>query len=581
MSLSVEIHRPQDIAEARVVVQGPKARRLRGEIEIGRARLHAVLQRVERAVGLAGRHPLDRSTFPAVGALEQGDPDLHRRLPAFGAGDQLDMLGQALGDREATQGDQALGHRLVVAAEMVEHHHAAVVDARRVLDLQAFARRLERALGMAGHPVDEGEVLQGLDVPRVEAASLQHGLDRLVVAAGRAQELAERAERLDRAAIECNRVAQVGFGAVPVPVVFHLYAAQHRPRLGECFVEGDRALGRRAGERHGLVGRQRTEHGGRRQQQVGRAEARMRHRIVGIERQRLLEQGVRLQERQAGEGLQMGARLELQEVRLGGTRAIGAQLGDGRSRKGVGDPGGDLVLQRGAVGTRLLEPPAALGPAASDVDQASGDLQPFGFARHGAFQQVPRAEPARRLDLVLCRILDGADRRDAEAAYRAERGADGIGNADAEIAVVLVEVTGRERPHHEPFGFDRRRCRRWLCQDVHRHGQAIARAGDGLDEVARPQRLAQGRHVHGESAVLDHDAGPKPGAELLVPHQAAARLDQHQQDLPCLRGDGDPPAVAREATLGGIKRERTEFIYRHGDPYGARTKPVRTQCKCA
>ena len=236
-------------------------------------------------------------------------------------------------------------------------------------------------------------MLQGLDVPRVEPARLQHGLDRLVVAAHRAQELAERAERLDRAAIERDRVRQVGLGAVPVPVVFHLHAAQHRPCLGEPLVEGDRALGRRARERHRLVGRQRPQHRGRRQQQVGRAEPGMRHRIVGIERQRLLEQGVRLQERQAGEGLQMGARLELQEIRLGGARAIGVQPGGGRSAAASSRPRrrsrpAARRRRRGIARTAPLRSRAA----ALDIDQASGDLQPFGIARHRAFQQVSRAE---------------------------------------------------------------------------------------------------------------------------------------------------------------------------------------------
>jgi hypothetical protein len=64
-----------------------------------------------------------------------------------------------------------------------------------------------------------------------------------------------------------------------------------------------------ARHRHRLVDLQGPQHGRRRHQQVGRREAGMGHAVVGIEGQRLLEQGERLDQRQARERLEMGARL--------------------------------------------------------------------------------------------------------------------------------------------------------------------------------------------------------------------------------------------------------------------------------
>ena len=88
-------------------------------------------------------------------------------------------------------------------------------------------------------------MLERLDAARIEPPRLLHGFDRLVVAAHRAQELAEGAKRFDRAGIEGDRMREIGLGAVPIPVVLHLHAAKGGPSLGQPLVEGERPLGRR------------------------------------------------------------------------------------------------------------------------------------------------------------------------------------------------------------------------------------------------------------------------------------------------------------------------------------------------
>ena len=115
------------------------------------------------------------------------------------------------------------------------------------------------------------------------------------------------------------------------------------PCLGQPFVEGDRPLGMPARHRHRLVDLQRPQHRGRRHQQVGRRQPGMGHGVVGIERQRLLEQGQRLDQRQPCKRLEMGARLELQEVGLRRARAIAVQLMVVRPRR----RGSDVATRRG------------------------------------------------------------------------------------------------------------------------------------------------------------------------------------------------------------------------------------------
>jgi hypothetical protein len=105
-------------------------------------------------------------------------------------------------------------------------------------------------------------VLQRLDAARVEPPRLIHVVDRFVMAAHRAQELAVGAERFDRARIEGDGMREIGLGALPVPVVLHLHPAQRRPGLGQPLVDGDRPLGVPAGHRHGLIDLQRPQHRG-------------------------------------------------------------------------------------------------------------------------------------------------------------------------------------------------------------------------------------------------------------------------------------------------------------------------------
>ena len=251
-------------------------------------------------------------------------------------------------------------------------------------------------------------MLQRLDAARIEPPRLLHGLDRLVVAAHGAQELAEGAERFDRAGIEGDGMRQIGLGAVPIPVVLHLHAAERGPCLGQPLVEGDRPLRMPAGHRHRLVDLQRPQHRRRRHEQVGRREPGMGHGIVGIEHQRLFEQGQGLHQRQPREGLEMGPRLELQEIGLRRPRAVAVQLMvDGRrvraarSRPDVAMASCNAAPSIWGCSKRSLH----CGAAARHVDQAGRNPQPLVAALHRALQQMTDAERARAAE-----VFDGVDR---------------------------------------------------------------------------------------------------------------------------------------------------------------------------
>src|SRR5882757_2919082 len=104
--------------------------------------------------------------------------------------------------------------------ELVENHHAPIVCAGRTWSHpQAIVHGLERAVGLACHPVDDCEMLERLDAARIEPPRLLHCLDRFVVPAHRAQELAKGAERFDRAGNESGRMRESSLRAVLTPVV--------------------------------------------------------------------------------------------------------------------------------------------------------------------------------------------------------------------------------------------------------------------------------------------------------------------------------------------------------------------------
>ncbi len=276
----------------------------------------------------------------------------------------------------------------------------------------------------------------------------------------------------------------------------------------------------------------------------------MSHRIVGIEHQCLLEQAQRLQQWQPRERHEMRARLELQEIGLCRARAVAAEaLIHGRHLWERGrDPGGDRILQGDTIHLGLLETLAPLGAAAFHVDQTRRDMELFGLAPHSPLEHVRQPEGARTGEIV-----HGADRRDGKPWQAPQHRADRIGNADPEIGVGFGQVASREGLHRERHGAGHLRLagipRRLVGpgQGPHRHGQAIACPGDRLDDVRRigSERLAQGRHVDGERAVLDHDVGPEPGPERLVRHQSATGLGQQQEDLPGLAGNGYARRPAR------------------------------------
>ena len=348
---------------------------------------------------------------------------------------------------------------------------------------------------------------------------------------------------------------EIGLGAVPVPVVLHLHAAQRRPCLGQPLVEGDRPLGMPARHRHRLVDLQGPQHRGRRHQQIGRGEARMRHGVVGIERQRLLEQGQGLDQRQPREGLEMGPRLELQEVGLGRPRAIAVHA-----------PGrGGRLRQRASRRARRSRP-AAPAPSVWGCSKRSlHSVRPLATSirraetrRRSALRwTVPSSRCSTPSERAPARSLDGLDRRDGEARHAAQRRAHGVGDSDAEIAVGLGEVAGREGPHRKgPGGGVGRRTARpaGLRQDPNRRGQAIARPRHRLDHVGgRAQRLAQGRHMDGERAVLDHDVGPQPrrGRSRAAPGGRRPRPASAGSARPCR----ERPAAGRRAS-GGARGDR-------------------------
>ena len=271
---------------------------------------------------------------------------------------------------------------------------------------------------------------------------------------------------------------EIGLGAVPIPVVLHFHAAKGRPGLGQPLIERDRPLGVPAGHRHRLIDLQRPQHRRRCHEQVGRREPGVRHGIVGIEHQRLFEQGQRLDQRQPHERLEMGPRLELQEIGLGRPRAVAVHVRvdgqGGRPRQRRRDARGDHVLQGGAVRRGLLELLVPFGAAARHLDQARRDAQPLGATLHRALQQMFHAERAGA-----GQVFHGLDRRDGDPRHAAQDRGHGVGNADPEIAVGLGQVGGREGPHRKRLGGWRSAPRSGLA-DRPPTANGPARPGDSL-----------------------------------------------------------------------------------------------------
>jgi hypothetical protein len=65
--------------------------------------------------------------------------------------------------------------------------------------------------------------------------------------------------------------------------------------------------------------------------------------------------------------------------------------------------------------------------------------------------------------------------------------------------------------------------------------------------------------MDGERTVFHNDIGPELRPQRLVRDQSAAGLDQHDQDLPSLCGNGDAPAIARQAVLCSIEDKWTKL----------------------
>jgi hypothetical protein len=140
----------------------------------------------------------------------------------------------------------------------------------------------------------------------------------------------------------------------------------------------------------------------------------MGHGIVGIERRRLFEQAERLDQRQPRKGLEMGPRLELQEIGLRRPRpvAVHAMIAWRRLWQRRRHACGDRVLQGRTVYRRLLETLAPLRAPARHLDQPRPDVQSLGAALDLALQQMVHAERAG-----VGKILDSLDRRNDDTRH--------------------------------------------------------------------------------------------------------------------------------------------------------------------
>src|SRR5262249_31370402 len=101
---------------------------------------------------------------------------------------------------------------------------------------------------------------------------------------------------------------------------------QHGPSLSQSVVECERALGRTTGIRQCLIGRERAAERARPKLQVSGRQTRMCCSIVGVERQSLLKLTKGLHRRKCREDLQIGARLQLQKVRIGNPWPVTMQI---------------------------------------------------------------------------------------------------------------------------------------------------------------------------------------------------------------------------------------------------------------
>jgi hypothetical protein len=90
--------------------------------------------------------------------------------------------------------------------------------------------------------------------------------------------------------------------------------------------------------------------------------------------------------------------------------------------------------------------------------------------------------------------------------------------------------------------------------------KTIAAARDGLDVVPLAERFAQDEDVLTEVALLDEAVRPERGHEHFFREKAPAALQQEEQELRGLRGQGDAGPVAAQQLLMSIEEERSEGV---------------------
>src|SRR6185437_10124395 len=95
--------------------------------------------------------------------------------------------------------------------------------------------------------------------------------------------------------------------------------------------------------------------------------------------------------------------------------------------------------------------------------------------------------------------------------------------------------------------------------------ESVTTLGNGGDPflaaVVRPglaERLAKQRHVHADASVLDHQAGPDRGQQIILADQFARSLEQVQEQVKRARTEPHRMPVALDPTLGFPEGERAE-----------------------
>ena len=256
------------------------------------------------------------------------------------------------------------------------------------------------------------------------------------------------------------------------------------------------------------------------------------------------------------------ARDARRHCRLGGREQLALQLHR--------DLGRDLALHGQAVAVLAVVAVRPQVRLASRLDQLRGDAHAVAADADAAFDQIVDAQ--RLADVggaaadVLVEHRGGAGQdADAVGAAVAELGDQLLGEAVDEVVVRGIAGQIRERQHHEPRPRRGRRHARSRLAAFERADEAVADAGEGLDEARLRRVVAEDGPEplhHRVDAVLEVDrgaVGPQPLADVLAGDDVAGAIEHQRQQLERLFLQPDGIGAATHLAQAHVDLDATEL----------------------